>query len=179
MEEKQQSSNKKIIVILIIIIFLLLAGGAVWFFFLRDKPADNNIGGQLTSESNIPYETNVGLLKPNEDWADQLKEGADDRIPLHFSTSALSEDGENFQCVLGNPAGARYDVYFDIYADADMTQQIYISGLVPPGSQLEGFKTNTKFPQGSTDVVLAVTQVEDDHKTLVNQTFVYLTLYVK
>lgn len=179
MEEKQQSSNKKIIVILIIIIFLLLAGGAVWFFFLRDKPADNNVGGELTSEGNIPYEVNVGVLKPNAGLEEQLKDGTGDRIPLHFATSAISEDGENYKCVLGNPNGAKYDIYFDMYADAEMTEQIYLSGLVPPGSQLEGFKTNTKFPQGSTDVVLVITQVEDDHKTLHSQTSIYLTLYVK
>lgn len=177
MAEEKKSSNKKIVIILIIVIVLLLAGGAAFFILNAKKPAEQ---GALTSDGTIPYAANVGVVKENEDLANKLKEGTEDRIPLHFSTTAISEDGENFKCVLGNPQGAQYDMYFDIYADGDCTDQIYVSGLIPPGSQLESFITNKKFPKGTNqDVTLVVTSVEDDHKTLHLQTRVALTLVVQ
>lgn len=172
MAEAKNSSKKTIIILLIVIIALLLGGGAAAIILL------NRDGGEDTESGGIKYETNVGMVKPNEDLAEKLREGTEDRIPLHFSTSAISKDGENFTCVLGNPEGAKYDIYFDIYADAECTEQIYLSGLVAPGSQLESFKSSKVFPEGTHDVVLVVTQVEDDHKTLHLQTSVYLTLNV-
>lgn len=177
MANETKSSNKKIIIILVIIIVLLLAGGAAFFIInANKKPAEQ---GALTSDGTIPYAANVGMVKPNEDLAEKLKEGVEDRIPLHFATTATSKDGENFKCVLGNPQGAKYDIYFDLYADEECTEQMYISGLVPPGSQIESFKSNKKFPKGTQDVVLVVTTVEEDHKTLHLQTRVYLTLVVE
>lgn len=175
MAEEKKSSNKTVVIILIIVIVLLLAGGATFFLLNKSKPAEQ---GVLTSEGTIPYEVNVGIVKENEDLAEKLKEGTGDRIPLHLSTTAQSSDGENFKCVLGNPEGAQYDMYFDIYADEDCTDQIYISGLLAPGSQLEGFKSKKTFPKGTQDVVLVVTTVEEDHKTLHMQTRVSLTLIV-
>lgn len=176
MANETKSSNKKIIIILVIIIVLLLAGGAAFFIInANKKPAEQ---GALTSDGTIPYAANVGMVKPNEDLAEKLKEGTGNRIPLHFSTTAVSSDGKNFKCVLGNPDGAQYDIYFDIYADNDCTERIYLSGLVAPGTQLEGFTSEKTFSKGTQDVVLVITQVEDDHKTLHLQTKVVLTLSV-
>lgn len=175
MAEEKKSSNNKIVIILLIVIVLLLAGGAVFFIMNREKPAEQ---GALNSDGTLPYAANVGMVKENEDLAQKLQEGTEDRIPLHFSTGAQSSDGKNFKCVLGNPHGAQYDMYFDIYADEDCTDQIYLSGLVAPGSQIESFESNKTFPKGTHDVVLVVTTVEDDHKTLRLQTRVVLTLIV-
>ncbi len=173
MAEAKNSSKKTIIILLIVIIALLLGGGAAALVILN--AGDD---GEGTESGGIRYETNVGMVKPNEDLAEKLKEGSGDRIPLHFSTTAVSEDGVNFKCVLGNPDGAQYDIYFDIYTNAECTEQIYLSGLVAPGSQLESFKSSKSFPKGTHDVVLVVTQVEEDHKTLHLQTKVALTLSV-
>lgn len=175
MAEEKKSQNRTVIIILIVVIVLLLAGGAT-FFILNGK---SKSGEEASTSGGIAYETNVGMVKPNEDLAEKLKEGVGDRIPLHFSTTARSSDGVNFKCVLGNPDGAQYDIYFDIYADEDCTEQIYLSGLIAPGTQLEGFTSSKTFPQGTQDVVLVVTQVEDDHSTLHLQTRVVLTLIVE
>ncbi len=176
-EEKKKKSKKVPVIIISAIAAASVAGGATWFFMNNKKPAEEQ--GKLTSDGTIPYAVNVGIVKENEDLEAKLKEGTENRIPLHFATVATSKDGENFKCVLGNPGGAQYDMYFDMYADSEMKDQIYISGLVPPGSQIEEFKTNKKFPKGNTDIVLAITTVEDDHKTLHLQTFVALTLIVE
>lgn len=174
MAESKKSSNKAIVILLVVIILLLIGGGAAAAVILLSGNEDV----EASQPGGIKYETNVGVVKPNENLADKLKEGTENRIPLHFSTSAASTDGTNFKCVLGNPDGAQYDVYFDIYADDACTDEIYVSGLIAPGSQLEGFATNRAFPKGSQDVVLVVTQVEPDHQTLRLQTRVYITLNV-
>lgn len=177
--ETKKSSNKTIVIILIIIIMLLLVGGgAAAFVLINNANSGESSDSEALGAGGIGYETNVGMVKPNEDLAEKLKEGTEDRIPLHFSTNAISSDGENFKCVLGNPDGARYDIYFDLYADADCTEQLYLSGLIAPGTQLEGFVSKQKIPEGTHDAVLVVTQVEDDHKTLHLQTMVVLTLNV-
>lgn len=178
MAEEKKSSNKTVIIILLIVIVLLLVGVGLFFVLnAKNKPAEG--GAKLTSDGTIPYAVNVGVVKENENLADKLKEGTSNRIPLHFATGAYSKDGENFTCVLGNPQGAQYDMYFDMYSDSTLSEQIYISGLVAPGSQIESFKSSKTFPKGNTDVVLVITTVEDDHKTLHLQTMVALTLVVE
>lgn len=174
MAETKKSTNKAVVIVLVVIILLLIGGGAAAAVILLNRNGD----GETSQTGGIKYETNVGMVKPNEDLAEKLKEGTGDRIPLHFSTTATSSDGTNFKCVLGNPNGAQYDIYFDIYADDACTEQIYLSGLVAPGSQLEGFTSSKTFPKGTQDVVLVVTQVEPDHQTLRLQTMVSITLVV-
>lgn len=174
MAESKKSTNKAVIILLVVIILLLIGGGATAAVLLLGR----DDSGETSQPGGIKYETNVGMVKPNENLAEKLKEGTGDRIPLHFSTTATSTDGTNFKCVLGNPDGAQYDIYFDIYADAACTEQIYLSGLIAPGTQLEGFASKKTFPKGTQDVVLVVTQVEDDHNTLHLQTMVSITLVV-
>lgn len=174
MAESKKSTNKAVIILLVVIILLLIGGGATAAVLLLGR----DDSGETSQPGGIKYETNVGMVKPNENLAEKLKEGTENRIPLHFSTAAASTDGTNFKCVLGNPDGAQYDIYFDIYADGACTDQIYISGLIAPGSQLESFAANRVFPKGTQDVVLVVTQVEPDHQTLRLQTRVSITLSV-
>ncbi len=179
MAEEKKSSKKTLIIVLIIVVVLLLAGGVSCIALKGrggDKPEES--GASLTSEGTIPYEQNIGIVTSGQNLEDAVKEDADNKFPLHFSTTATSSDGENFTCVLGNSEGAKYDIYFDMYADPDFTEQVFISGLIPPGSQLESFKTSKKFPEGNTEVFLVVTLVDDDHKTLINQTAISITLVV-
>lgn len=180
-DEKQKSNGNKKLLIIILLLLLLLIGGGITVFALF---ANQNSSGRGESETGlssgtIPYETNIGIIKPGQNLSEILKEDAENRIPLQFATNAVSSNGVDFVCKLGNPEGAIYDVYFDMYTDADFTDQIYLSGLVPPGSQIESFTTNRTFPQGNTEIVLVITQVADDHKTITGQVPISLTLVVK
>lgn len=177
-EEKKLSKTKKTLIIILIAVVILLAAGCVTCIVLNkdDEPAEST--ASLTSDGAIPYEQNIGIVTSGQNLEDAIKEGAEAKFPLHFSTTATSTDGENFKCVLGNSEGARYDIYFDMYADSDFTEQVFLSGLIAPGTQLESFKTNRKFPSGNTEVFLVVTLVDDDHKTLINQTAISITLVV-
>ncbi len=179
MAEEKKSSNKTLIILLIIVIVLLLAGGITAFALMNanKEPTESTKmpGGQ------IPMEITAGVLDPDtiEDWNEQaLKEAKDNQIPISYSPTANSVDGKNFACVIGNPEGAPHYFYVDLYSDTSLEEQVYLSGLIEPGRGLTTFTTNKTFPKGETDAVLVITTVEDDMKTMVAQTMVYLTLVV-
>lgn len=178
MAEEKKSSNKTVIIILIVVIVLLLVGGAVFFVINANKKPEES--GQLTSDGTIPYEVNAQIMGSSPNWNDSILQDAQEAlIPMHFSAGAESKDGENFTCTLGNPPGALYDMYYDMYSDSTLSEQIYLSGLVAPGQEITQFKTNRKFPKGETNVVLVFTTVADDHKTLVGQAMVEFRLVVE
>ncbi len=180
MAEEKKSSNKTLIIVLIIVIILLLAGGITAFVLMKaDKPDDGQ--GKLTPGGQIPMEITAGVLDPDtlEKWNEEaLKEAKDNQIPISYSPTANSVDGKNFACVIGNPEGAPHYFYVDMYSDTTLEEEIYLSGLIEPGRGLTSFTTNKTFPQGETDIVLVITTVEDDMKTIIAQTMVYLTLVV-
>ncbi len=177
MTTEKRSSNKTVIIILIIVIILLLAGGVTFFIMSRNKPAEES---KPTNDGTIPYEVNAQIMESNANWNDSiLQEAEDNLIPMHFSAGAESKDGENFTATLGNPPGALYDMYFDMYSDSTLSEEIYLSGLLAPGQEIRQFKTNRKFPKGETNVVLVFTTVDKDHKTLVGQAMVEFRLVVE
>lgn len=180
MAEEKKSSNKKVIIILIIIIVLLIAGGTAFALVMnaKNKPAES----ETTSGNVIPTEVNAKVLDPDKmkEWNESvLAEMEDNQIPVAFSPTATSSDGENFSCEIGNPPGAKYLMYLDMYADTSLEEQVYLSGLLEPGQGITEFKTSKTFPKGETDIVLVLTTVQDDHSTIVAQTMMALTLVVE
>ncbi len=162
--------KKQVLIVPIILIVLLLTGGAVFLAVNAGNTAESP-----ESYTGIRYEPNTTAIKGGSAGSES---SAGNKIALHFAAGATSSDGENFSCTLGNPHGAANDIYFDIYADREFTEEIYLSGLVAPGTQIESFKSGKKFPKGTTDVYLVITTVDDDHETLLMQTTVVLTLIV-
>ncbi len=178
MAEEKQSSKKTLIIILMIVIILLLAGGITAFVLMKaDKePTESTPGGKQ-----IPLDVNAGVLSPDQlkDWNESaLQEAQDTQIPVSFAPNATSSDGTNFLCEIGNPPGAKYYMYLDLYSDTTLTEEVYLSGLLEPGKGITSFTTNRPFPKGETDAVLVLTTVKDDQQTLVAQTMVVLTLQV-
>lgn len=181
MAETKKSSKKTIIILLVIIIALLVLGGAVLIFALNRSDNENGSQSESTGKQ-IPLEVTAGVLSPDKlkEWNEQaLKEMEDNQIPIIYSPTAKSEDGVNFTCDIGNPEGAKYYMYLDLYADTSLEEEVYLSGLIEPGKGITSFTTNRAFPQGETDAVLVFTTVQDDMKTIVAQTMVVLTLSVK
>lgn len=179
---EKKSSNKIIVILLIIIILLLIGGGITAFVFLNaDRPDDEPYSLPTMKNGQIPMDITAGVLdiKGIKKWnEDALKQAELDRIPIQYAPAANSVDGKNFACVIGNPEGSPRCFYVDLYADTSFEEEVYLSGLIPPGRGLTSFTTTREFPQGETDAVLVVTTVDDDMKTIVAQTMVYLTLNV-
>lgn len=182
-EEEKKSSNKKVIIILLIIVIVLLIGGGVTALVLLNGSRGSGESNSMPTMSNgqIPLEVNAGVLSPDQmaEWnSEALQQAEDNQIPINYAPIANSVDGKNFACEIGNPDGAKYYFYLDLYSDTTLSEEVYLSGLIPPGRGVTSFQTNKEFPKGETDAVLVITTVQDDRSTIVAQTMVVLTLNV-
>lgn len=176
MAEEKKSSNKRVIIILIVVIVLILAGAA--FFFIKSGAFDKD---SMPGSKEIPLEVNAGVLTGDKlkEWNESvLAEMEDNEIPVTFSPTATSTDGVNFSCEIGNPPGAKYYIYLDMYSDTSLREEVYLSGLLAPGQGIFNFTTNRAFPKGETDIVLVITTVQDNRTAIVAQTMMVLTLQV-
>jgi len=89
----------------------------------------------------------------------------DGNIGLYYQNDATSSDGTNFDCFIGNSNSNIYDMFLTIYADAELTDQIFLSGLVPPGSGFESITLDHALDPGVHTVYVALTQVDTDEET--------------
>lgn len=159
----------KVIIPIAVLVFVLGIGAGV--YFLRSTPGDEDI-----NDGRIPYAEGVVVMEdteiepPEYGWMD-----------LTYNYQAYSNDGTNFSCLLSNAPSNQYDLYFDLYADAELTDEIFLSGLLPPGTALEQVELNRTLPVGTTTVYVVFNQVDDDengNQTIVNQTVVTVDFIV-
>lgn len=98
--------------------------------------------------------------------SDLYQEVEDGYISLSHKNQAYSTDGENYACYINNNPDNKYDIYVTVYNNQNADEMLYISGLIPPGSGIDHFKSEVKLDPGEYDALLVVTQVEDDHETI-------------
>lgn len=188
-EENKDSKSKVIIIVLIVLLVLMLTGGTVMFIILTSAPDTSEIAESIvtTEQSNpknpliLDYDTGAvaidedSLQKAVDEMYEKTQNGY---MTLDFQNSAISDDGINFVCHIGNDPKNTADMFVNIYKDNTLSEQLYLSGLIPPGKGLESFTSEQKLETGTYDAVLVFTQVEDDHETLKAQVSVALTLVV-
>lgn len=178
--KEEKKSSKTVIILLLIIIILLLAGGitAIIFFMKKDNADLPDEGGNPL----IQYDGAAVALSEdefNKQYADALKKAEEGQIALRYRNVAYSEDGVNFACDIANSPANDKDVYFNIYTDATFTEQILLTGLVPPGQGITEFQSEIPFEPGEHTAVLVFTKVDDDHSTMLGQAKVTYTLVVE
>jgi hypothetical protein len=86
-------------------------------------------------------------------------------ISLLYKNNAYSSDGSTFSCYIVNSGANAYDMFITIYADLEMTDELYLSKLVPPGSGFEEITLEHPLDPGTHTVYVALTQVETDEET--------------
>jgi hypothetical protein len=86
-------------------------------------------------------------------------------ISLLYKDNAYSSDGTNFSCYIVNSAGNAYDMFITIYGDESMSDELFLSQLVPPGSGFESLTLEHPLSTGDHVVYVALTQVETDEET--------------
>jgi ABC-type Na+ efflux pump permease subunit len=192
-EENKDSKSKLIIIVLIIVIVLLVVGiGAGAIFFLNSgKNQDTPAVTTALSDSAEPAGSSNPLILDYDAAAvaldedslskavEELREKAQSGyVNLKFKNLATSDDGIHFQCYLGNSDGNIYDMFFNIYKDATLSEQIYLSGLVSPGNVIESFDSEIKLDPGEYSAIIMFTSVSDDHTTMISQVPVEITLVV-
>lgn len=186
-ESEKEKKNSKVIVILLIVLIVLVIGGIITgvLLLLNKGDGENPSGGGGDGEPavTIGYEQNgisVGLSKDDlqalyEQMEDQRDKGM---IDLSYKHMAASLDGVNFACTIGNPPSNGCDVYLQILLDNDPEQQVLLTGLIPPGSELERFESEIPLEPGVHESALIFTKVDTDHATIIGQAAVVLRLVV-
>lgn len=177
-ENEKKKKNPLLIILLIVIVVVVTA--AVIIVLNRQNPEENLSDGNVPklgyAEGTTVVRDGDALQKAVDDMVEKLSKG---NVMLEYDADAYSSDGENFTCYLANATENNYDMYFDMYADSAFTDEIFLSGLVPPGKALNKFKTTRKLDKGDHEVYMAFTTVEDDHTTARSQILVTMTLHVK
>lgn len=180
-EPKQQQKRSPLVIVLIIIIVVLIAGAAVLALGkFGEKPAEEPLGD--TSTPLIGYEEGVTVVDDPNALQNAVNEAyakaAETGVPVEYQNAATSTDGENFDCYIANPVESKYDIYIQIFADSELTDQLYLSKLIQPGNAKREIQLERKLEKGTHRVYVAYTQVEDDHATARNQAIVTMDFAV-
>lgn len=133
------------------------------------EPAD------ATANMLVQYDNTASVILDQESLQDAvdeaMKNAQDGQVALEYKNDAYSSDGKTFSCYIVNARQNAYDMFLTLYADTEMTDQIYLSGLVPPGSGFEEITLDRELEKGDHLVYVAVTQVatEDNIQVIKNQ----------
>ena len=162
-EEKQPKG--KLIVILLLCLAVVGAVGA-YFFLIRDK-----------DDGRIPYAPGVVLYE-----VEDIEPASEGWMNLRYYKKAFSNDGVRFTGMLANDPGNVYDMYFDIYADSNFADRVFLSGLVQPGYAFQEIILSHALPAGTTTCYVVHNQVDTDaegNQSIVNQLIVTVDFVVE
>ena len=168
--EKQNPLDKRLIAVIISLALVIIVMGC--FLFLRKDEVtidDNDI-------PRIGYAAEAKVMLDQDSLqaaADEAQKNArEGMVALQYQNDAFSKDGKTFSCLIANSPSNLYDMFVTIFADAALTDQIFLSGLVPPGSGFEEINLDHKLEPGDHTVYVAITQVatgDDGEQTIKNQ----------
>ena len=179
MEQKSKPAQKWLVPALLIIIIALLAA----LLFMRScqaEPDITNISDNATPT--IGYAEGVTVVEDPEalqKLVDEMyQKAAEGTIALEYKNEAFSADGTNFSCYIANSVDNRYDMYIQIFADQELTDQLLLTGLIRPGSAFDNIELEHALDVGTHRVYVAFTQVEEDLATIHAQVFVTMDFTV-
>lgn len=159
--ESQKKSNRIIIIIGAVIIALLI--GVI--VYLLTRPADMSIG-----EGDVPlgYAVDAKVMLDEDALRAAMEEAQrnarEGRIALRYQNNAYSDDGKTFTCLIANSSANAFDMFIALYADEELTDQLFLSGLVPPGSGFDEITLDHALPSGNNTVYAVLTQVTTDEE---------------
>ena len=152
--EEGGSSVNKVLVVVIVLLLLAIAAGCVYFFFIRKEPEEDGLG----------FGVGVALTQEELDAAmeDAARNAAGGAVALKYKNGAYSDDGTNFDCYILNSESNLYDMFFEIYADEELTDKIFASGLIPRGSGYNKLELEQPLEKGDHTVFVLVSTVTTD-----------------
>lgn len=161
--ETKRPLDKRLIAVIVGLVLIIMAM-AFYLLFRRDTTAiDENAIPRIgySGEASVILDQNALQAAMDEAMAN----AKNNSIALLYKNNAFSENGTDFDCYIVNSAANKYDMFLTIFADEAMTDQLFLSGLVPPGSGFEHITLDHALEPGTHTVVVAVTQVADDEET--------------
>lgn len=164
MDSKTRSAKRWIVPALLAAIIVLLA---IIIFVLLRRPAIMDIPDEGVPKLGYSADAKVMLDQNTLQTAmdEAMKNAKDGNVGLRYKNNAYSDDGVNFECFIVNSASNIYDMFLTIYADSDLTDQIFLSELVPPGSGFESITLAHALEPGDHTVYVALTQVDTDDES--------------
>ncbi len=115
------------------------------------------------------------LQKTVDEMYEKAAEGG---VGLEYKNDAFSSDGEKFECYIANAAKNKYDMYIQIFADSGLTDELFLSQLLRPGTAFDNITLEHKLDPGDHRVYVAFTQVEEDLETIHAQVMVTMDFHV-
>lgn len=173
MESEQQRPNRKIVFLLAAVLLVL----AVLLFFVlgRGNEPEDDTPKLAYAEGVTVVEDPDALQKAIDEAYAKAAEGG---VALEYKGDASSEDGVNFICYIANAVRNKYDMYIQIFADSELTDQLYLSGLIRPGSAFDHLELEHPLGSGTNTVYCVFTQVEEDLETVHAQVVVTMNFSV-
>lgn len=172
-------SNKTLLVVGAIIIVLLIVIAAI----LIIRPSLTNIGDEGVPKLGYSAEATVMLDEDSLQAAvdEAIENAKNNMVALEYQNDAFSTDGKTFSCHIVNSAANLYDMFLTIYADGALTDQVFLSQLVPPGSGFKEITLSRALDPGDHTVYVAVTQVtdEDGEQVIKNQVMHTIEFHVE
>lgn len=112
----------------------------------------------------IGYAEGVTVVEdPNElqKAVDEMIAKSQDTMGLEYKNEAVSEDGINFTCYIANALSNEYDMFIALYGDEELTDELFLSGLLRPGTAFDHVTLSHPLEPGTHTVYTAFTQVEE------------------
>lgn len=177
-EEEKQVKETHLLkkrILAIIIIFVIISATAIILWKIFSSKGDENVS--IGYESGAVTVTDQDELQKMIDG--MIQKTKDGTMSLEYKNVAVSNNGRDFSCYIANSIKNKYDMFFGIYKDATLKDELYLTELIPPGSGMKNIQLKKQLKSGTHNVVLVFTQVREDHKTIKSQISVQLTLSVK
>lgn len=168
-EEEYRPRRWWLFVVIPLAVAALVVGG-IWagktvFAEKKEEPGYKSALEAAMAGERIGYASNAVATDPEtlkEQVEEMYRKAAEPGVSLEYKNMAFSTDGRNFECYIGNSAKNAYDMFITIYADPEMTDVLFLSELLPPGSRFEEITLEKELEPGNHDVYLVHTQVKDN-----------------
>lgn len=157
--EKQKPLDKRLIAVIVGLVVIIMA--LVFFLLFRQGTnLDDNDVPRVGYAAEATVMLDQNSLQMAMDAA--MEKAKDGNVALLYKNNAYSENGVDFTCYIVNSPANKYDMFLTIYADPQLTDQVFLSGLVPVGSGFEQISLDRALEPGDHTVNVVVTQVDTD-----------------
>jgi hypothetical protein len=183
-KKKKKLRVGRLVLFLVLILVIVALVGAVLYLTLGKKGSGGSSENptEATTEARVlGYES--GVVTSGDSLQSKVDEmyskAAEGYAGLEYQNIITSTDGEHFTCYIANSLTNRYDMFVAIYVGDDLTNELYLSGLIPIGSAMDSFTGEKKLSSGTYNGTIVMTQVESDNATMHAQVSYAVTITVQ
>lgn len=161
-----ETSKKTPLLIVVLVLCVFVAGLLAAVIYLLTRSSDETTPQPISAAPRLEYASEGVIFTEDPDalqkaYDEAVEKSAESVVPLSFRNVATSEDGVNFNCYVANPPRARFDMFVAIYADIEMTDELYMSQLLRPGTAYDSIQLNRVLSPGNHNVYAVFTTLED------------------